>query len=423
MKGIIRAVPPVAAPEASAESAPPPPGVHYRRGLGLRKQVIEPLAEDYRGHLVRFARDHDYRIRAGDIRFLIAREFGFCYGVDRAIEYAYEARLRFPERRIFLTGEIIHNPHVNSRLSGFGIRFLDSASSTEEKFAGLGPEDVVLLPAFGVGVRELEALRRKGSILVDTTCGSVMNVWKNVDRYRRDGFTSIVHGKVAHEETKATVSRAGQYLVVRDMAEALEVCRFIEAGDTADQEAFLRRFGRASSPGFDPDSGLGRIGLANQTTMLGSESLAIAAVLRDAMARRYGEDALDARFRSFDTICSATQERQDAVIELVREELDLVLVIGGFNSSNTAHLAEICTEKTPSYHIAGPECLLSAEEIRFRPTFSSNGSLEVRRDWLPDGPVRIGVTSGASTPDVMVHRTMVRVLGFRGLTADDCRAD
>ena len=424
------------APAKGSELSPPsaklpPPGIHYRRGLGLRKEIIEPLTEDYRGHLVRFARDHDYRLRAGELRFLIAHEFGFCYGVDRAIEYAYEARLRFPDRRIFLTGEIIHNPYVNRRLSEFGILFLETGSP-EEKFGEVGPQDVVLLPAFGVPTAELDVLRRKGSILVDTTCGSVMNVWKNVDRYKRDGFTSVVHGKYAHEETRATTSRAGTYLVVRDMAEAQDVCRYIEAGAGANggaaplnRDGFIEQFAPASSPGFDPDRDLGRIGLANQTTMLASESLEIAAVLRDSMARRYGEEELTGRFRSFDTICSATQERQDAVLELLREDLDLVLVVGGFNSSNTANLAAICDRKFPSYHIAGPEGLLSADEIRCRPAPGSGKGTEpvVRRGWLPEGPLRIGVTSGASTPDVMVHRTMVRVLEFRGMTEDDVRPD
>jgi 4-hydroxy-3-methylbut-2-enyl diphosphate reductase len=441
-KRIIRGVPTVEdsvaearEPELSPSSAKlPPPGIHYRRGLGLRKQVIEPLTEDYRGQLVRYARDHDYRVRAGDIQFRIAHEFGFCYGVDRAIEYAYEARLRFPDRRIFLTGEIIHNPYVNRRLSEFGILFLTGTSSAEEKFGEVGPQDVVLLPAFGVPTSELDVLRRKGSVLVDTTCGSVMNVWKNVDRYKRDGFTAVVHGKYAHEETRATVSRAGSYLVVRDMAETQRVCRYIEAGANGaprggtaapGKEAFLERFTAACSAGFDPDRDLGRIGLANQTTMLASESLEIAAVLRDSMVRRYGEEDLPGRFRSFDTICSATQERQDAVLELLREDLDLVLVVGGFNSSNTANLAAICDRKFPSYHIAGPEGLLSADEIRFRPAPGSGRGTEpvVDRGWLPAGGLRIGVTSGASTPDVMVHRTMLRVLEFRGMNEGDVQPD
>ncbi len=423
---------PFPAAGAVPEAPPPDPGTHFRKGLGLRPQIIGPLTEDYRGHLVRFAREHDYRIRAAELRFRLAREFGFCYGVDRAIEYAYEARLRFPDRRIFLTGEIIHNPYVNRRLNGFGIRILDAATDTREKFAGVGPEDVVLLPAFGVPTTELDVLRERGAVLVDTTCGSVMNVWKNVDRYRKQGFTSIVHGKWAHEETRATVSRAGTYLVVRDLDEADDVCRYIEAGTAAaasspfDREGFLRRYApHACSPDFDPDTSLERVGLANQTTMLASESLAIARRFGEALERRYGEEELPSRFRSFDTICSATQERQDAVIGLLEEDLDLVLVIGGFNSSNTAHLAEICARKFPAFHIAGPECLRSADEILHRaPTGKPGvGRQTVDRGWFPEGPVSIGITSGASTPDVMVHRTIARVLGFRGLTEDDCRPD
>ena len=409
----------------------PPPGAHYRRGLGLRREVAAPLAHDYTGKLVRFARDNGYRIAAGDLTFLLAREFGFCYGVDRAVEYAYEAHLRFPGRRLFITGEIIHNPYVNRRLTELGIRFLEGEPSTEAKFDGVGPEDVVLLPAFGVDTTELEILRRRGSILVDTTCGSVLNVWKNVERYRRDGRTSVVHGKYAHEETRATVSRAGIYIVVRNMDETRALCSYIEAGGGPghpDREAFLDHFRPAASPGFDPDRDLGRIGLANQTTMLGSESLAIAAALREAMARRYGEAAMEDRFRSFDTICSATQDRQDAVIALLEEELDLMLVVGGYNSSNTAHLAHLCARRYPTYHIAEPECLVSADEIRFRAPGAPLGlpgapavPESMKRDWLPEGPVRIGVTSGASTPDVKVHESLVRVLGFRGRGPEDCR--
>lgn len=412
--------------EPAPEAPPPAPGTHFRKGLGLRAQIIEPLNEDYRGHLVRFAREHDYRIRAGELRFALAREFGFCYGVDRAIEYAYEARVRFPERRIFLTGEIIHNPYVNRRLDGFGIRILEPASDLAEKFAEVEREDVVLLPAFGVPTSELEFLRARGAVLVDTTCGSVMNVWKNVGRYQKAGFTSIVHGKWAHEETRATVSRAGTYLVVRDLGEAEDVCRYLESGGGAsapfDRGEFLRRYApHACSADFDPDRSLGRVGLANQTTMLSSESLAIAERFRTALERRYGPEELPHRFRSFDTICSATQERQDALVGLLEEPLDLVLVIGGFNSSNTSHLAEICEKKFPSYHISGPECLRSADEILHR--VPEDGAEVTSRGWLPEGPAVVGVTSGASTPDVMVDETIERVLGFRNLTRDDCRPD
>ncbi len=404
----------------------PPPDVHSR-GFGLRKEIIGPLTDDYRGQLVAFARAHGNRIRAGDLRFLLARKFGFCYGVDRAIEYAYETRLRFPEHRIFLTGEIIHNPDVNRRLREFGIRILVPDDCLAAKFVEVRPSDVVLLPAFGVPTDELAFLRDRGCILVDTTCGSVMNVWKNVDRYRQDGFTAIVHGKYFHEETRATASRAGQYLVVKDMEEALEVCRYIEAGADGqpDREAFLERFGRACSPGFDPDEGLGQIGLANQTTMLAGESQAIADELGKAMARRYGEEALPRRFRSFDTICSSTQKRQDAVLEMLAEDLDLVLVIGGFNSSNTGHLVELSSERFPSYHISGADCLRSPDEIRHRIGADHGQPPRVVTSvgWLPEGPLRIGVTSGASTPDMAVHQAIARVLEFRGLTEAACVPD
>jgi 4-hydroxy-3-methylbut-2-enyl diphosphate reductase len=242
-----------------------------------------------------------------------------------------------------------------------------------------------------------------------------MNVWKNVERYARTGFTSVVHGKHWHEETKATVSRSGHYLVVRDMDEAQVVCRYIEG--SGDRDDFLARFAKAVSPGFDPDRHLERIGLANQTTMLSSESLAIADALRQAMVRRYGEGQIDDRYRSFDTICSATQERQDAVLELCREGVDLMLVIGGYNSSNTTHLAEICHARFPTFHICDSDRLISPLLIRYKPIHSDGE--EEEHGWFPDGPLKIGITSGASTPDVKVDESIERLLSFRGLSRDD----
>ena len=394
----------------------------YRKGLGLKEQVQEPLRKDYEGLIVDFARERDFKLVAGELTFRLARELGFCYGVDRAVEYAYEARARFPGKKIFITGEIIHNPFVNGRLSEMGIEFLDGPYGTDEKFASITTDDVVLLPAFGVSTGELEILRRKGMILVDTTCGSVLNVWKNVDHYARDGFTSVVHGKCGHEEIKATVSRAtkghGHYLVVRDLNESEMVCDYIETSH--DKTRFVEFFSDAVSPGFDPDSHLTHIGLANQTTMLSSESLEIAERLRQSMARRYGESELEARFRSFDTICSATQERQDAVFELCNEGVDLMLVIGGYNSSNTAHLADICSTKFPTYHIADSHSIVSPALIRHKPLHEQD---EVdATDWLPEGALKIGVTAGASTPDVKVDEVIERVLGFRGLTRHDLTA-
>jgi 4-hydroxy-3-methylbut-2-enyl diphosphate reductase len=391
----------------------------YRKGLGLRSQVQEPLTKDYKGLIVDFARVHGFTLRAGDLTFRLAKEFGFCYGVDRAVEYAYEARTRFPDRTIFITGEIIHNPYVNQRLEQMGIHFLVGPYGTAEKFAPVGAEDVVLLPAFGVSTGELAILQSKNAILVDTTCGSVLNVWKNVERYASRGFTSIVHGKYWHEETKATVSRAtsagGHYLVVRDMEECRVVCDFIERG--GQEKAFVDRFSDAISLGFRPDIHLGRIGLANQTTMLSSESLEIAEVLKESMMRRYGIEEIEERFLSFDTICSATQERQDAVLELCDEGVDIMLVIGGYNSSNTTHLAEICTEKFPTYHVSDSECIVSSDEIHHKPIHTEDEV--VARGWLPSGGVKIGITAGASTPDVKVDESIARVLSFRHLTRED----
>jgi 4-hydroxy-3-methylbut-2-en-1-yl diphosphate reductase len=348
-----------------------------------------------------------------DLAVHLAREFGFCYGVDRAVDYAYQARTRFPNQRVYLTGEIIHNPHVNEKLRAMGVRFL---SDPDESFDAITPQDVVILPAFGVTVQMLHDLDARGCTLVDTTCGSVLNVWKNVRRYTEGGYTSIIHGKVWHEETQATASQAvahgGAYLVVFDADETNLVCGFIRG--TVDRATFMERFGRAVSPGFDPDRDLARIGLANQTTMLMSESLAIGEMLRAAVRDRWGEAALGEHFQAFDTICSATQDRQDAVVTLLRDHaVDLMLVIGGYNSSNTANLARICAEVRPTFHVADPDCLVSANEIRHRPV-GSKGEVTAT-GWLPaSGPVTVGLTSGASTPDNLVGAVVAKLEAFCG---------
>jgi 4-hydroxy-3-methylbut-2-enyl diphosphate reductase len=381
------------------------PPLIFRKGLDLKEAVAGQLAASYHSELVARVKSEGYRYASGRLTLHLAQEFGFCYGVDRAVDYAYQARTRFPDRTVYLTGEIIHNPHVNDQLRALGIRFLSDAG---ESFDRLGAGDVVILPAFGVTIAMLQDLSARGCTLVDTTCGSVLNVWKNVKRYAQEGFTSVIHGKYWHEETQATASQAlqypdGRYLVVYNHDEAHIACEYIRSGGS--REAFLGRFANAVSTGFDPDTHLQRVGLANQTTMLSSESLEIAAMFRSAMADRYGEDALAQRFRSFDTICSATQDRQDAVIRLLAEQpLDLVIVIGGYNSSNTGNLARICAQSRPTYHVAEPECLVSPSLIRYRPV-GSKAEIE-HRDWLPAGPVRVGLTSGASTPDNLVARVI-----------------
>ena len=396
-------------------SAPQP--LIFRKGLDMKDAVADELAAAYDSALVDRVRASDFEYSSGRLLVHLAREFGFCYGVDRAVDYAYQARRRFPGRNVFLTGEIIHNPHVNDRLRSEGIRFL---SDPGERADQLGPDDVVILPAFGVTVGEMAHLSGQGCTLVDTTCGSVLNVWKNVVRYAQDRFTSIIHGKMKHEETRATASQAlkyphGRYLVILDRAEAGIVCEYIRNGGSRGE--FLKRFEGATSPGFDPENDLERIGCANQTTMLMSESLEIGEMFRAAMRDRYGEDALASRFRAFDTICSATQERQDAVIDLLEHEtLDLMLVVGGYNSSNTCNLARICAEKVRTYHIADPDCLISAEAIRHRPVGAPSttaGIEETAREWLPlTGSVRVGLTAGASTPNNIVGEVIRKLEGF-----------
>jgi 4-hydroxy-3-methylbut-2-enyl diphosphate reductase len=389
----------------------------FRKGLDMKEAVAGELAAAYDSALVDDVRANDFIFTSGRLTIHLAREFGFCYGVDRAVDYAYQARRRFPGRNVFLTGEIIHNPHVNDRLREAGIRFLTDSG---ERRDSLGADDVVILPAFGVTVTEMAQLLKQGCTLVDTTCGSVLNVWKNVVRYAQDGYTAIIHGKVRHEETRATASQAlkypnGRYLVLLDRAEAAVVCDYIRG--RGNRQDFLERFGSAASPGFDPDRDLSRVGCANQTTMLMSESLEIGEMFRRAMLERYGEEGLSDHFRAFDTICSATQERQDAVMALLAERrVDLMIVIGGYNSSNTCNLARICAESVRTLHIADPECLVSKQEVRYRPVgppSTTSRPEDVGRDWLPaSGPVIVGLTAGASTPNNIVGQVIRKLENF-----------
>ena len=398
-------------------------GTYFQRGFNLKAAVKPQLELSYHSRVVERLKELGYAARAGDVTLRLAREFGFCYGVDRAVEYAYEAREKFPDRRIFLSGEIIHNPDVNSRIGRMGIQILPETDDVEQRYATVQPEDVVILPAFGVTAAQMRHLRARGCILVDTTCGSVLNVWKNVHHYAADGFTSVIHGKHYHEETKATASQAlthqgGHYLCLRDTAEAEQVCAFIRGGLSA--AALLEKLGHAASPGFDPEAHLQRIGLANQTTMLMSESVRIQEMLRAAVRERYGEAELPARFRAMDTICSATQDRQDAVQRMLDQGgLDVMVVIGGYNSSNTMALARICAARLPTYHISGPECLEGAT-LRRRPI--ADGDEQQAPAWLPAGPVTVGLTAGASTPNNVVGAVVERILALRGRGTDALEA-
>ena len=400
------------------------PAPVFRKGLNLKHAVAGALAEDYHSQLVNDIKSSGFKWVDGRLTIHLAQEFGICYGVDRAVDYAYQTRARFPNNRVYLTGEIIHNPQVNTRLRNAGIVFLSDPGQSIEQ---LQTDDVVILPAFGVTVRELELLDRQGCTLIDTTCGSVLNVWKNVRRYTEDGFTAVIHGKVHHEETQATASQAltarhGRYLIVLNRDEAAIVCNFILG--QIDTDTFFKHFRPACSEGFEPHNDLSRVGLANQTTMLMSESLEIGEMFRAAMIERYGPDVLDDHYRAFETICSATEDRQDAIQTLLNEnEFTMAVVIGGYNSSNTRNLARICGKTVPTYHIADASCLVSENEIRHRPTdshFAStvagielNSQETISNSWFPpEGPVSIALTAGASTPDSIVGSVIQRLADF-----------
>ncbi|UCF69584.1 MAG: 4-hydroxy-3-methylbut-2-enyl diphosphate reductase [Acidobacteriota bacterium] len=382
----------------------------------MRKEVAVELARDYHSDLVGKLRLSGNRLSWPGLTVRLAKEFGFCYGVERAIDYAYETRVKFPDRRLFLTSEIIHNPRVNLRLREIGFEFLDGSYDSKLSWSDVTPRDVVLIPAFGVTTEELERLGAIGCLLVDTTCGSVLNVWRRVERCARDGYTCIIHGKYEHEETRATASRAllypqGRYLIVRDLEETESVARYIEGRGQRDE--LLAQFARAVSAGFDPDAHLARIGMANQTTMLSSESLAVQDRIRRALIVREGESGLDECFRAFDTICSATQDRQDAVNEMMQDPPDVVIIIGGFNSSNTGHLTEICSEYAPTYHVENAEDVLDGARIRHLPVGAA--APEICEGWLAAGDVEIGITAGASTPDREIGRIVSRLLEIRHL--------
>ncbi len=379
-------------------------------------EVKSELQTEYKSDLIETIRAHGYSYTQGLVTIRLAQAFGFCWGVERAVEYAYEARRRFPERQLWITNEIIHNPRVNQELAGMGIRFVVKHNG-EKDFSQIQPDDVVLWPAFGASLQEMEFFQQQGNEIVDTTCPWVSRVWNQVDKHRASEFTSIIHGKYAHEETIATSSFAGKYLIVLNLAEANWVADYILTADPSQpdheqrRQEFYRRFGRAFSEGFDPDLDLAHIGIANQTTMLEGETKAIAKLFETTLLRKYGPQDLDQHFMSFNTICNATQERQDAMFSLVEDDLDLMLVIGGFNSSNTTHLQEIAVHKQlTSFHIDSADCI-SGGRIRHQ---TLEGAIAIAENWLPKGEITVGVTSGASTPDRAVAEVIEKLFALKG---------
>jgi 4-hydroxy-3-methylbut-2-enyl diphosphate reductase len=399
---------------------------YYRKGFKMRNNIQHLLNRDYRSEVVDKIRENGNVFEASDITLHLADEFGFCYGVDRAVDYAFQTREKFPDRHIYITGDMIHNASMNNRLREMGIEFLSQGfeARPDEKFDSLSPEDVVLLPAFGAPVDWVEKLKDRGCIVVDTTCGSVLSVWKRVTRYAKEGFTSIIHGKYYHEETKATASQTlkdggnGKYLIVRNLKETGYVVEFILGKMSA--EELKEKLGHGMSSGLDPETDLQRVGVANQTTMLMMETMAVGEELRKAMVERYGEENLGEHFELFDTICSATQDRQDALFRLLEHPLDVLVIVGGYNSSNTNNLAIIASEKVPrSYHIASGDCI-EDDRIRHKPPGTPlDPRQEVEEEgWLPEGQLRIGLTAGASTPNSQIGLAIERILEARSLSLE-----
>jgi 4-hydroxy-3-methylbut-2-en-1-yl diphosphate reductase len=381
---------------------------YHRRGFGHEAEVAGTMDTEYQSDLIQTIRDRNYRLQQGEVTIRLAEAFGFCWGVERAVAMAYEARQHFPTEKIWITNEIIHNPSVNQRLREMNVGFI-AVIDDQKDFSAVGAGDVVILPAFGASVQEMQLLNNKGCAIVDTTCPWVSKVWNSVEKHKKRDYTSIIHGKYAHEETVATSSFADRYLVVLNLKEAEYVTNYIVNG--GDKEEFLAKFEYAYSEGFDPDRDLQRLGIANQTTMLKSETEQIGKLLEQTMLKKYGPTELDEHFMSFNTICDATQERQDAMLDLVKEDLSLMIVIGGFNSSNTTHLQEIAVDYgIPSYHIDSVERIISRDRLEHKPL---GKEIEIAKNWLPEGAITVGVTSGASTPDKVVADVIEKIFGLK----------
>ncbi len=403
-------------------SAPAPAPASRRvnvRTPEVMERVQAEVETHYRSIIVEKIRAQGSVLTVGNTTVRLARDFGFCYGVERAIDLAYAARKVFADRKVFLLGEIIHNQEVNRQLTEMGVVSIP-ISEHESAVSTLSSEDVVIVPAFGAETRLMKLISERGCLVVDTTCGDVMSVWKRVRQYAKNGFTSIIHGKASHEETRATSSRAmgddgmGNYLVVLTLADVDYVCDYIRHG--GDKESFLKRFPPgAHSAGFDPDLQLTRVGVANQTTMLKSETEEVQRRLKQAVLDRHGPVAGEQNFQVFDTICGATQERQDSLFGLLQQPLDVLLVVGGYNSSNTTHLVEIGEQQLPTFFIRTADCLKSLEQIVHFDLHLKAEKESYSTKLASDEPVIVGITAGASCPSNLIEDTVLRVFQLRGV--------
>jgi 4-hydroxy-3-methylbut-2-enyl diphosphate reductase len=386
---------------------------NYHQKTFGHEEAIKLANSSHESSLIQEIKYGNRILLKGNITIKMPKVFGFCWGVERAIQMAYETRIHFPNQRVWIVAEIVHNPVVNQNLKNIKIEFIADRAGKKD-FSVVRSDDVVIIPAAGTAVGDMQLLTELGCTIVDTTCPWVARVWNAVEKHKKGEYTSIIHGKNKHDETMGTSSYSGKYLIVQNLSEAQLVCDYILNG--GDRNAFIAKFGDASSPNFDPDQNLEKIGIANQTTMLASETEQIGRLFEQTIIKKYTPLNVGEHFLAFNTICNATQERQDAIAELLEQPLDIVLVVGGFNSSNTSHLNQMATTRgIPSYHVDTSDRILSADKIQHR---SLSGQIEIAENWLPDGQVTIGVTSGASTPDSTVANVIAKIFRYRIATTE-----